>query len=65
MSLAKQATVYRMKTFNLNSDEWDGTSDRASWRHKGALVGERIGGELIGATMASVGNQIRASHSTT
>jgi hypothetical protein len=43
-----------MKTFNLNSDEWDGTRDREGWRCKGALVGERIGGELIGATMSEV-----------
>ena len=43
-----------MKTFNLNSDEWDGTRDREGWRVKGALVGQRIGGELIGATMSEV-----------
>jgi hypothetical protein len=43
-----------MRTFNLNSDEWDGTSDREGWRHKGALVGQRVGGELIGATMSEV-----------
>ena len=46
--------VYRMKTFNLNSDEWDGTRDREGWRAKGALVGQHIGGELIGATMSEV-----------
>ena len=28
--------------------------DREGWRAKGALVGERIGGELIGATMSEV-----------
>ncbi len=49
------ATVHRMKTFNLNSDEWDGTRDREGWRVKGALVGQRIGGELVGATMSEVG----------
>jgi uncharacterized cupin superfamily protein len=43
-----------MKTFNLKSDEWDGTRDRDGWRVKGALVGEHIGGELIGATMSEV-----------
>ena len=43
-----------MKTFNLNSDEWDGTRDREGWRVKGALVGQHIGGELIGATMSEV-----------
>ena len=44
-----------MKTFNLNSDEWDGTRDREGWGAKGALVGQRIGGELLGATMSEVG----------
>ena len=34
-----------MKTFNLNSDEWDGDEDREGWRAKGAGVGQRIGGE--------------------
>ena len=43
-----------VKTFNLNSDEWDGTRDREGWRVKGAFVGQRIGGELIGATMSEV-----------
>ncbi len=43
-----------MQTFNLNSDEWDGTMDREGWGGKGALVGQRIGGELIGATMSEV-----------
>jgi hypothetical protein len=43
-----------VKTFNLNSDEWDVTRDREGWRRKGVGVGERIGGELIGATMSEV-----------
>ena len=43
-----------MKTFNLNGDEWDGTRDREGWRVKGALVGQHIGGELIGATMSEI-----------
>lgn len=43
-----------VKTFNLQSDEWDGTRDREGWRVKGAFVGQRIGGELIGATMSEV-----------
>jgi hypothetical protein len=49
-----------MKTFNLNSDEWDGARDRDGWRIKGVLVGQRIGGELIGATMSEVepGNKL-------
>src|SRR6266700_4046369 len=53
-----------MTTFNLNSDEWDGTRDREAWRVKGALVGQRIGGELIGATMSEVepGNRLWPYH---
>jgi len=48
------ATVHRMKIFNLGSDEWDGTRDRDGWRVKGVLVGQRVGGELLGATMSEV-----------
>ena len=53
-----------MKTFNLYSDELDGTRDREGWRGKGALVGQRIGGELIGATMSEVepGNNLWPYH---
>jgi uncharacterized cupin superfamily protein len=43
-----------VKTFNLNGDEWDGTRDREGWRVRAALVGQRFGGELIGATMSEV-----------
>jgi uncharacterized cupin superfamily protein len=53
-----------MKTFNLYGDEWDGTRDREGWRIKAALVGQRIGGELIGATMSEVepGNKLWPYH---
>ena len=54
MSLETQAIVGRMKSFNLHSDEWDATRDREGWRAKGVLVGQRIGGELIGATLSEV-----------
>jgi uncharacterized cupin superfamily protein len=56
--------VHRMKTFNLNSDEWDGTRDRDGWRISATLVGQRIGGELIGATMSEVepGNRLWPYH---
>lgn len=53
-SLETRATVYQVKIFNLNTDGWDGTRDREGWRVKGALVGQHIGGELIGATMSEV-----------
>jgi uncharacterized cupin superfamily protein len=43
-----------VQIFNLNSDEWDGTRDREGWRARAASVGERIGGELLGATMSEV-----------
>ncbi len=53
-----------MKIFNLNSDEWDGTRDREGWYARGALVGQRIGGELIGGTMSEVepGNKLWPYH---
>ena len=43
-----------MKIFNLNGDEWEATRDRDGWRASGTGVGERIGGELLGATMSEV-----------
>jgi uncharacterized cupin superfamily protein len=43
-----------VKIFNLYGEEWDGTRDREGWRVKGSLVGERVGGALIGATMSEV-----------
>jgi uncharacterized cupin superfamily protein len=42
-----------VKTFNLNSDEWDGR-ETARAGAPGSAVGQRIGGELIGATMSEV-----------
>jgi uncharacterized cupin superfamily protein len=53
-----------VKTFNLNSDEWDGRRDRDGWRIRAALVGRHIGGELIGATMSEVepGNKLWPYH---
>jgi uncharacterized cupin superfamily protein len=43
-----------VKIANLNDDDWDGTRDRDGWRARGILVGERIGGQLIGASMSEV-----------
>ena len=54
MSYETHASVGRMKIFNLNSDEWDATRDREGWRCSGTGVGERIGGELLGATMSEI-----------
>ena len=53
-----------MKTFNLNNDEWDGMRDREGWRIKAVRVGQRIGGDLIGATMSEVepGNKLWPYH---
>jgi uncharacterized cupin superfamily protein len=58
------AIVRRIKSFNLYNDEWDATRDRDGWRVKGTLVGQRIGGELIGATMSEVepGNKLWPYH---
>src|SRR5437764_14567252 len=46
--------VRRMKIFNLYGDNWDEPRDREGWRIKEAFVGHRIGGALIGASMAEV-----------
>jgi uncharacterized cupin superfamily protein len=43
-----------MKIFNLYGDEWDEQRDREGWRINEAFVGERIGAELIGASMSEV-----------
>jgi uncharacterized cupin superfamily protein len=53
-----------VETFNLFGDEWAVTRDRDGWRVKAAFVGERIGGELIGATMYEVepGNKLWPYH---
>ena len=50
----RSVTLHPMKTFNLNGNEWDGERDREGWRARGALVGQHVGGELIGATMSEV-----------
>jgi len=62
--LERSSTVRRIKTFNLNSNEWDGTRDREGWRVKGVLVGQRVGGALIGATMSEIepGNKLWPYH---
>jgi len=44
-----------VQIFNLNGDEWDGTRDREAWRISGAVVGRRIGAELIGAGLYEIG----------
>jgi len=53
-----------MKIFNLYGEEWDETRDRDGWRIKGAWIGERLGGELIGASMCEVepGNKLWPYH---
>jgi uncharacterized cupin superfamily protein len=43
-----------VKIFNLNGDEWDGTRDREGWRISGTVVGQKIGGELIGAGLYEI-----------
>ena len=42
------------KVFNLYGEEWDRSQDRPGWRSKQAWVGSRIGGDLIGASMAEL-----------
>ena len=43
-----------MKVFNLYGDDWDARRDREGWRVRGVVVGERIGGDLLGATMSEI-----------
>ena len=42
------------KIVNLHGDDWDATRDRQGWHAKGVGVGERIGGELLGASLSEV-----------
>ena len=43
-----------MKIANLYADEWDEDRDRDGWRIKEAFIGDRIGSELLGASMSEV-----------
>jgi uncharacterized cupin superfamily protein len=53
-----------MKIANLYADEWDEERDREGWRIKEAFIGERIGAELLGASMSEVepGNKLWPYH---
>ena len=44
----------RTEIVNLYGDDWDATRDREGWHAKGVPVGERIGGELLGASLSEV-----------
>jgi uncharacterized cupin superfamily protein len=47
-------SVHAVKAFNIRGDEWHHTRDREGWQTRFALVGQHIGGELIGATLSEV-----------
>jgi uncharacterized cupin superfamily protein len=53
-----------MELFNLNGNEWDGSENRPGWRSKAAVLGRRLGGELIGACLYEVesGNTLWPYH---
>jgi uncharacterized cupin superfamily protein len=53
-----------MNVFNLFGDDWDATRDRDGWRVRAAMVGEHVGGALIGATMSEIepGNKLWPYH---
>jgi uncharacterized cupin superfamily protein len=53
-----------MKIANLYADEWDEDRDRDGWRIKEAFIGDRIGSELLGASMSEVepGNKLWPYH---
>ena len=40
-----------MQVFNLYGGELDESRDREGWRVTGASVGEKIGGDLMGASL--------------
>jgi uncharacterized cupin superfamily protein len=40
-----------VRIFNLHRAEWDGAKERDGWRSKYAVVGARLGSELIGGSM--------------
>jgi len=40
-----------VEAFNLFGDDWDGEQDRPGFRSRATVVGARIGGELIGASL--------------
>lgn len=53
-----------MNIFNLYSGELDDPRDREGWRVAGAMVGDAIGGELIGAGLYELepGNKLWPYH---
>jgi uncharacterized cupin superfamily protein len=53
-----------MKIANLYADEWDEDRDRDGWRIKEAFIGDRVGSELLGASMSEVepGNKLWPFH---
>jgi len=53
-----------MKIANLHADEWDEERDREGWRIKEAFIGDRIGSEVLGASMSEVepGNKLWPYH---
>ena len=53
-----------MKIANLYADEWDEERDREGWRIKEAFIGDRVGSELLGASMSEVepGNKLWPYH---
>ena len=53
-----------MKIANLYADEWDEDRDRDGWRIKEAFIGDRVGSELLGASMSEVepGNKLWPYH---
>jgi len=53
-----------MKIANIYADDWDEERDREGWRIKETFIGDRIGSELLGASMSEVepGNKLWPYH---
>ena len=42
------------EVFNLHGDEWDRAEERPGWRSRAARIGNRLGAELIGASLYEI-----------
>ena len=44
-----------MAVFNLFAEQdWDETNDRAGYEHRAAIIGKRLGADLLGATLYEI-----------
>jgi uncharacterized cupin superfamily protein len=60
----RQLRLLSVEGFNVYGDDWDRTEDREGWRSKDALMGSKIGAELLGGTLYELepGNRLCPYH---